>query len=662
MITNSRHTSSSNCTFSSTDENLTESGYTLQTLIIIAILVLGATISFTFIYAILDDSTDNIVGGSESYRGFPGPPQSFEYEILDPVNNMAGYANIKVSWDAPSYLGENQFVEYSLVISNRQAVKDDCDNSLDSEEGDSCTISNIEVCNMLMPMELDLRLTVELTSNNRTSNNRSNYNIKIKPPSGFCENIATLAPSERMALESLSPIRDLEFNITSVSENGVIIPKVTVTSRPCDDGRNQEVSETVFTLYWSETQGPRSVQKISFEDCEKTIPINSRLENTEYSVRLEAVNSVGEMQASETVTWLATSVSAGEIINAPTQPRNLKVFTSDNSELFFTWDSSEVNIDTLINRYHVTGYTVRNNYACSSTRISNVVPPELSQLDDPTLLVFDFLPGWEEIAIDSSDVCFELEAEGNKPNSRSSATIIRSPEPYEIFDGVFSWIKVRLWGDEATLTWKATNPSNIVYFNIVELADMDDECYGTEPPLLGGTFRSEPFGSEDTFSKTIGLDDKGFICIIVRYNDGFERKLTYRNNSGNIPLRKGTNIEDLKLGNVGGNLNLTAAINRRYHTETTTYYICLDFQYQGKPWNTSSEGAEISIQVTGSRTDYEATGAIITPSYNSHAFVYQTTTEIEEGQMYEARAWTSSTVCDTYPSEGGYVEASYPES
>ena len=93
---------------------LPEGGYTLQALIIIAILVLSATVAFTVIYAILRDSTDNIVGGSETFDGLPSGPQNLEI-VTSPLQED-DTTDITISWDAPSFLGENALLGYLPTV------------------------------------------------------------------------------------------------------------------------------------------------------------------------------------------------------------------------------------------------------------------------------------------------------------------------------------------------------------------------------------------------------------------------------------------------------------------------------------------------------------------------------------------------------------------
>ena len=97
-----------------------EGGYTLQTLIIIAILVLGATTASVILYAVLRDSTSRIAGGSETFDGYPSGPQNLQVEsapsgLVDVV--------LTVSWEAPSYLGEFPPRGYELSVTENDDTK-----------------------------------------------------------------------------------------------------------------------------------------------------------------------------------------------------------------------------------------------------------------------------------------------------------------------------------------------------------------------------------------------------------------------------------------------------------------------------------------------------------------------------------------------------------
>ena len=92
-----------------------ESGYTMQTLIIIAILVLAATTAAALLYAILRDSTGRIAGGSETFDGLPSGPQNLQV-VSEPSGSNA--VDVTISWEAPSYLGEFPPTGYALLIRN----------------------------------------------------------------------------------------------------------------------------------------------------------------------------------------------------------------------------------------------------------------------------------------------------------------------------------------------------------------------------------------------------------------------------------------------------------------------------------------------------------------------------------------------------------------
>ena len=92
-----------------------ESGYTMQTLIIIAILVLAATTAAALLYAILRDSTGRIAGGSETFDGLPSGPQNLQVESVLSGSNAV---DVTISWEAPSYLGEFPPTGYALLIRN----------------------------------------------------------------------------------------------------------------------------------------------------------------------------------------------------------------------------------------------------------------------------------------------------------------------------------------------------------------------------------------------------------------------------------------------------------------------------------------------------------------------------------------------------------------
>ena len=92
-----------------------ERGYTLQTLIITAILVLGAVVTLTILYALLQDSTDSITGGSATFDGLPSSPQNLAVTVQPGSSDAA--VDITASWDAPSFTGKYTLLGYAPVIS-----------------------------------------------------------------------------------------------------------------------------------------------------------------------------------------------------------------------------------------------------------------------------------------------------------------------------------------------------------------------------------------------------------------------------------------------------------------------------------------------------------------------------------------------------------------
>lgn len=102
--------------------NNSERGYTLQTLIIIAILVLGATTASVVLYAILRDTTSRVAGGSETFDGYPSGPQNLRVESEPSKSDPANDVDVTISWEAPSYLGEFPLEGYELSIRN---IRDD---------------------------------------------------------------------------------------------------------------------------------------------------------------------------------------------------------------------------------------------------------------------------------------------------------------------------------------------------------------------------------------------------------------------------------------------------------------------------------------------------------------------------------------------------------
>ena len=121
--------------------NTSERGYTLQTLIIISILVLGATTASVVLYAILRDTTSRVAGGSETFDGYPSGPQNLQVRS-EPSNTPPNSVNVTISWEAPSYLGEFPLEGYELLIRNTNdntettVANNDCDSPLQTSDQD----------------------------------------------------------------------------------------------------------------------------------------------------------------------------------------------------------------------------------------------------------------------------------------------------------------------------------------------------------------------------------------------------------------------------------------------------------------------------------------------------------------------------------------------
>ena len=53
-----------------------ERGYTLQTMVIVAVLTAGAVTGLVLLYGVLNDSSEVIGGGAQSADGLPGEPRN----------------------------------------------------------------------------------------------------------------------------------------------------------------------------------------------------------------------------------------------------------------------------------------------------------------------------------------------------------------------------------------------------------------------------------------------------------------------------------------------------------------------------------------------------------------------------------------------------------
>ena len=142
-----------------------ESGYTMQTLIIIAILVLAATTAAALLYAILRDSTGRIAGGSETFDGLPSGPQNLRVES----EPSGADVNLTISWEAPSYLGEFPPTGYELSINKDgtpETITWTCDSPLETSDAGFTYDNSCEgtVTMVLDTSDYDLVFTINLGS------------------------------------------------------------------------------------------------------------------------------------------------------------------------------------------------------------------------------------------------------------------------------------------------------------------------------------------------------------------------------------------------------------------------------------------------------------------------------------------------------------------
>lgn len=149
--------------------NNSERGYTLQTLIIIAILVLGTTTASVVLYAILRDTTSRVAGGSETFDGYPSGPQNLQ---VSSASNTPPSVDVTISWEAPSYLGEFPLEGYKLQIRNNNDNSETpvdvttCEASLQTSDADftynnSCTAN---LPNVAANGDYELIFTINLGS------------------------------------------------------------------------------------------------------------------------------------------------------------------------------------------------------------------------------------------------------------------------------------------------------------------------------------------------------------------------------------------------------------------------------------------------------------------------------------------------------------------
>lgn len=656
----------------------TESGYTLQTLIIVAILVLGATVAFTIIYAILDDSTDNIVGGSESFSGVPGPPQNVSLEFLtDPsYAEMEGIweADVRVSWDSPSYLGESQLDGYLPTIDGGSPVE--CDYTLNRDEpaptlpttrvsdtfsySNSCDWEDIDVCKEreLIEDSLELSLSIRLA---QEGNYEYRYEIRIDN-NEFCENAGTDTPTQvdleaqkmeqaRLDLEeaeqALEQVGVMEFSIKSEEVYGGILPQVTIASSPCEDGLNGGNIATTFTFYWALQSDARNMGEVSFESCERILPIDveeSTGNEVVYLVWGETIGSTGRLQVSQTVTWIPTYENGNPAPDRPTSPRNLRIFPSGSQDIFITWDPPEINSNAIIRDYRLSVYGIAKESECISPDSQT-----LYDLFEESLSIEQysgsFTINWEEV--DSTDVlCFEIYAITEDKESHPSA--VRSLTPYEIDTGEYSWIRVDERVGEATIFWQATNPLEISHFDIF-LYDNRAEVCNSEDGDLVETATPNHFGSIYTYTETIPIVTTKYLCILVAYANGHVSQLRYGDD--NKPLTAGPTTLSSLLPSIEsfalmGSDSVTDALELAVSMSLDSsiyprFYVCLDILL---PDGVDTWGSRVEI----SRQVIDETSVTFEPLQYDNAGTL-TNIVVQPGQTYEVRGWISSGSTCAYP-------------
>lgn len=614
------------------DNSPEESGYTLQTLIIIAILVLGATVAFTTIYAILDDSTDNIVGGTEAPSGLPGPPRYVEHKILPPSNNEPeNYANVEIFWEKPSYLGENQIEGFLVKLENEDLGSNECsapENQL------NCILPDIEVG------EYSLTVEAELTNTNSFSKTLP-VDIMIMKPADA---------NKSQVLDVLVPTGILEFAVNSVDRGDLSLPQITITSSPCGSGNNEESDTTFFTFYWVQLGNSRAGGEISFRNCSNVLPINMLQNGDAYSIWGEAFNSTATnseiTQVSDRITWVVTDIS----IDEPAPPRNVRVFLEGSQDIILVWEPPEVRVNEFISDYQLSIY--RNQ--CGEIPIEE---KDLPGTRIPRLL----------IDTEGDKLCLEISAKSGAGNE-SVAVPVDAPQPSLIPDMHippsvmssdrvdYSWISVNTEGDQATLTWRAMHPSEIAYFEIYNFATANQACDSTNTQIRSSkNVRPEPFGSANTFLETIKLfEGNNHLCILTMYKDGSAYVLRYyeRNETTghdtDISLTGeasgsslSINRNSLVLNSGDGNtLDISGGIRSRYYI----YYLCFEVRNPGD--DNFDDSYNIRVRIENNNAP-EGSNASITPDgtgFTYDAIVPDTTSAGTGTGEYQVQAWVSNDI------------------
>ena len=110
-----------------------EGGYTLQTMVIVAVLTAGAVLTLVVLYGILGDSSDVIGGGAQSADGLPGEPRNVVVRVAPGESD--GMVNLEMSWEVPEFLGEYALVGYEPLVLRTDMPDEDpqepmCDHGL----------------------------------------------------------------------------------------------------------------------------------------------------------------------------------------------------------------------------------------------------------------------------------------------------------------------------------------------------------------------------------------------------------------------------------------------------------------------------------------------------------------------------------------------------
>lgn len=652
MFTNYRHFSSPVChqkAWLPPRGKSYERGYTLQTLIIIAILVLGATIAFTFIYAILDDSTNNIVGGSESYSGEPGPPHNIDI-VVGSVNNKSteelsdDTVDLNIYWESPIYSGEKRFIWSNSTVrleSTNGNNSRECDNSQDNPPY-MCTIENFSPDTEEDSYVENYNLVFEVSLGGENSYTYPPINREIS-----IGDSKPLNPEENQILRSLAPADTIEFDIESKVASNLNLPEITITSNPCDDGRNDEEDSTMFTAFWSEVGGPQIVREVVFSDCKKIIPIDSSPQkNTEYAIWIQATDHSGEIKVSESTSWVATYDSGSPVLEAPNPPMDLRVFPVEFQEVNFTWGPPEAKENIEVSDYE---YSVYSDY-CEA--LDDTSTPILSSSARGTRI--------PELLIDADEgaLCLEVVAVAveKTEKKRSAPARINSPVPRQInVNGrnVYSWIEeIYRWGDKATIRWQANYPSDIAYFEIFTYISSSPvvSCPRTssDTPMVA---EPEPFGGTNQFVKTIDLKvGTNYICILVTYLDGSDYIIHTDFPLSGRPKNSFFSIlpNSLKLIENGNNLDLSGQIITRNYV----FYIC--FETRLSAGDSFNDEADITIKVENDGTNSYSTdddNVIVTHDMTNdgiYNFRYESIIDGATAEnTYQAKAWVSSnSTCD----------------